>query len=117
MKLALKRQVAVILPICLVWLFAACVAICSSHAEKVGRVTADASHSHLLADLDGECCSITNTQALSPERFGFFVPLLHGIVGPESFSVSNGLDVSDRSFPLLLPSTSPPAKFSGTLRI
>jgi len=116
MKVALKRQVAVILPICLVWLFAACVAICSSHAEKVNRVTADASHS-LLGDLDGECCSITNTQGLSPEHFGFFVSLLQGIEGPESFSVSTELDVSDRSFPLLLPSTSPPAKFSGTLRI
>jgi hypothetical protein len=117
MKVALKRQVALVLPICLVWLFAACVAICSSHAEKVGRVTAETSDSHLLADLDGECCSITNTQGLSPERFGFFVPLLHGIDGPENFCVSTGLDVSDRSFPLLLPSTSPPAKFSGTLRI
>lgn len=115
--MALKRQVSMILPICLVWLFAACVAICSSHAEKVSRVTGDASHSHSVANHDGECCSITNTQGLPPERVGFFVSLLHVIDGPESFSVSTELYVSDRCFPVLLSSLSPPAKFSGTLRI
>jgi hypothetical protein len=117
MKVVLKRQISVILPICLVWLFAACVAVCSSHAEKVSRVAGDASHSHLQASQDRECCSITNTQSLPPERVGFYAPSLDGIEIPESFSVSTGLNISFRFFPIVLSSLSPPAKFSGTLRI
>lgn len=110
MRVAFKRGVALILPVSFVWLFAACVAICSSHSEEANPMAEG--YSHLLSGVDADCCSITTTQSLLPERVGFSISSLN-IAGEWLFSIPTGQYVSSLSY----FSSYPPLIFSGTLRI
>lgn len=115
MKVVFKRAVSGILPVCLVWLFAACVTNCASHAEEVSAVAHDVGFSHLQSGEESDCCSITDNQSLLPERVGVSVPTLNDVDG--HFCVTTGQNTSHFSSPVFLSSSSPPPKFSGTLRI
>lgn len=118
MKVALKRGVCLMLPVCLVWLFAACVAICSSHVEETNFVVEDAAHFNLVSSEEDDCCSISSAQGLLPERAGFSItPVNAAIDAATNFSNHTGNNYSHFRDWFLFSSSSPPPKFSGTLRI
>lgn len=70
----LKRGLALTLPVCLLWLFVACLAVCSLHAEEEGLAKSETSSSahSLVATESEECCSISDGErSVMPERITF----------------------------------------------
>jgi len=116
MKLVFTCGVCRLLPICLVWLLVACVGICSSHSEEAIATTNETEHSRSLACDDAECCSITDTESLQPERGGFSITVSNG-ADDSNFSITTGQSIPAFGYPVLFCSPSPPLKFSGILQI
>ena len=55
----LKRGLALTLPVCLLWLFVACLAVCSLHAEEQSLVVSESEN----------CCSVSDGErSVIPER-------------------------------------------------
>ena len=69
----LKRGLALTLPLCLMWLFVACLAVCSLHAEEEIHAESESSAAQPVASTDSEeCCSVTDGErSVIPERITF----------------------------------------------
>ncbi len=65
----LTRSLATLLPACLVWVFAACVSICSAHPAEAPEAIAAAYCDAADAAPEPDCCPITEaSQGVLPER-------------------------------------------------
>jgi hypothetical protein len=64
-----KRLVAMLVPICIVWTFAACVMICTAHASETQRQHGIWSSSEREFSEATECCPIGTSQvSVLPDR-------------------------------------------------
>src|SRR5215216_5206319 len=64
-----KRSIAILLPVCFVWTFAACVMICTAHASEVlsERAISSFTESEFLSNID--CCPVSTSQlSVLPDR-------------------------------------------------
>ena len=65
----LLQSIALGLPLCFMWLFAVCVANCSTHAESKTLCTALASEPCLSDQHESDCCPVTATPVSAlPDR-------------------------------------------------
>jgi hypothetical protein len=65
----LKRSLALFLPICFVWIFVACVMICTAHAAEVQNEHAVCSSPETELLPKADCCPISGSQmSVLPER-------------------------------------------------
>jgi hypothetical protein len=58
----LKRSLAVLLPVCFVWVFVACVIICTAHAAEEQSQYGVCSASETELSQDTQCCPISVSQ-------------------------------------------------------
>jgi hypothetical protein len=119
MPALVKRGLALTLPVCLMWLFAACLAVCSHHAEQASVVESESSFSapSLVSTESEECCSVSDGErSVIPERITF-AGITTTAVRAISIPVHSGFNTShlrerDRYFP-----PGPNLNLLGTLRI
>lgn len=74
MPVLLKRGLALTLPVCLGWLFVACLAICSLHAEQASFEESESlSFAYSLVSIESEeCCSVSDGErSVITERITF----------------------------------------------
>jgi hypothetical protein len=65
----LTRLTGTLLPVCLVWAFAACVSLCSAHPAEAGETAAAISRDVADYAPESDCCPITEaSQGALPER-------------------------------------------------
>lgn len=118
MILIIKRGVALILPFCLVWLFLACLAICSLHVEGQNLSEDYFSSNSFLVPGDSECCSVTDGQrSLLPERVNLSSNTLKGISVAFNYPTLTIRKGSYLSASELYSPSDPPFKPKSTLRI
>jgi len=104
----LKRGLALTLPLCLMWLFVACLAVCSLHAEKEIQAKSESSSAHSVASTDSEeCCSVTDGErSVIPERITFTSIPTTAVrtisISTDTVSHTSQLHRPDR-YPLALP--------------
>src|SRR5947207_117207 len=115
----LSRLVAVILPLCSVWIFIACVIICSAHAEEASNQRSTASFGEAQLSHEEECCPINNAQvSVLPNRRATFFVINHN--HPSSPALCTWL-VSRRTLvphTIAIPSAAdPPFERFPTLRV
>ena len=117
MDLLLKRGLALMLPVCMVWLFAACVAMCAMHVET-RSLTKSFGHSDSIVALDTECCSVIDGQrSLLPERVTSTIVLLRATQSGGNSTVPSVALFSKLTRPACFSFHSPPLDLLGTLRI
>ena len=113
----MKRGMAISLPICLVWLFVGCLAVCSGEVPHEGATEPDSSHSYVVGAGDPEGCSVSDGERLllrEQNRFGETLQIVSSSLRPPLYSVRN-LTPSTRS--IILSVSDPPLSLLGTLRI
>lgn len=74
MPLFLRRSLAVTLPVCLLYVFLACLAVCSLHAEDESFAESESSFtsSSLVATESEDCCSVSDGErSVIPQRISF----------------------------------------------
>ena len=118
MPFLIKRGLALTLPVCLLWLFVACLAVCSLHAEKETPAESDSASAHtvLATDLE-ESCSVTDGErSVIPERVAFMWISTKAVraiaISTDNLSHASQLHREDRYLQL-----HPNLKLLGTLRI
>jgi hypothetical protein len=119
MPTLLKRGLALTLPVCLLWLFVACVAVCSLHAEKEGFAESESSCSErsLVSSESEECCSVSaGERSVITERITF------AWISPKAVrAISLSTDLISRTSQMHRPDRyslpGPNVKLLGTLRI
>lgn len=119
MPALLKRGLALTLPLCLLWLFIACLAVCSLHAEEESAAVSESpswGYASVLTDSE-DCCSVTDGErSVLPERlnYAWISPQVARAISISTDLVSHGSDFhrSDRYSP-----PGPNVKLLGTLRI
>jgi hypothetical protein len=114
----LKRGLALTLPVCLLWLFAACLAVCSLHSEQASSVEIETSFSaHALVSTSEECCSVSDGErSVIPERITY-VSFSPKAVRANSISSDFVSHTSYRQGPQLYFPPGPNVKLLGILRI
>lgn len=75
---ALTRLVALVLPLCFVWIFTACVMICGAHAAEESKQHSIWSNSEAEISHEADCCPLTNSQlSVLPDRRSIGLELNH----------------------------------------
>ena len=115
----LKRGLALTLPACLLWLFVACLAVCSLHAEErdfAGSESSSSAHSVVSSESD-DCCSVSDGErSVMSERvtFATISPKAMHAVSLSTNLVSHTADLHQLDRYSL---SGPSLKLLGTLRI
>ena len=119
MAALLKRGLALGLPVCLLWLFLACLTVCSSHAEKESFAESKSSSSaYSLVSADSEdCCSVSGGErSVIPERITL-TWISTKAVRTIAISTANVSHTSQLHRPDRYPLAGPNLNLLGTLRI
>jgi hypothetical protein len=114
----ITRSIALLLPVCLIWLFIACVTLCSMHVDGY-KLTHAGSLSSTASTASGEidCCPFTESlRSVLPERSVLEVPAAEHtpvalVVGASDY------EMSFHHFLTASGSSDPPLKRLRTLRI
>jgi hypothetical protein len=119
-RIPFTRPLAMFLPVYFLWIFVACVTICSEHTEP----EPDFQSINVMAELNGldeaDCCPITNPPAsLAPERPSFSN---YGSSDGQALTTSSTQSLSETSYYPACVSTldsysAPPSGRSCVLRI
>ena len=115
MPLLVRRGLAVTLPVCLLYVFVACLAICSLHAENESFAESDSSFtsSSLVATESDDCCSVSDGErSVIPERISFASISTSVVRALFIHNISHAPPLLDRYSP-----GGPDLKLLGTLRI
>ena|SRR5688500_7423684 len=113
----MKRGMAVFLPICLVWLFVGCLAVCSGEVSHESATEPDSVDSYVVGASDLEGCPISDGDRIllrEQNRFGETLQIVSSSLRPPLYSVRN-LTPSTRS--IILSVSDPPLSLLATLRI
>lgn len=116
MTALLKRGLALTLPMCLLWLFVACLAVCSLHAENDSGAGSSAPHSLVSTESD-DCCFVADGErSVMPERitFTWISPKLVRVISHSTDFVSH---IAHSHKPDLHSRSGPNLKLLGSLRI
>jgi len=113
----MKRGMAILLPVCLVWLFVGCLVMCSGEVAHQSTTDPDSFNSYAVGAGDLEGCPISDGARVSlreQNRFGQTLHTVSSTFRPPLYSVSK-LTYSSR--PIVLSVSDPPLSLLGTLRI
>jgi hypothetical protein len=117
---ALMRTLALLTPVCMVWVFAACVSLCSEHeAVEAGRAEAHSVSAPQFAEMQ-DCCPAGEASCGVPADRATFVPHLSAAAPASDATAVPAADFKlthpDRGVPPDWPAD-PPFERLRTLRI
>ena len=112
----LKRGTAALLPICLVWLFVGCLAVCAGEVAHESETEPDSFDSYISGAGDLDVCPISDGRTLLQETNRFprgFSSVSSNFCPP----LLNVREVTSSSRSIILSVADPPLSLLGTLRI
>jgi hypothetical protein len=113
----LKRGMAIFLPICLMWLFVGCLAVCAGEVAHESEAEPDSFGSYVVGAGDLEACPISDgerTLLQETNRFARSFPSVSSNFCPPPDNVRK---VTSLNRSIILSVADPPLSLLGTLRI
>ena len=113
----LKRGTAILLPICLVWLFVGCLAVCAGDVAHESEAEPDSFNSYVVRAGDLEACPISDGERTLLQETNRFARSLPSVSANFCSPLHNIREVTSANRSTILSFADPPLSLLGTLRI